>query len=413
MSELTIRPLRPEETRQFAELSYYAFAGRTPDEREADFGRRAVPERQALVAVEDGQIVSQVLIYDFGIWLAGVRYRSGGLANVATVPERARRGHASAVLRRALAWMRDDLGMTLSILYPTVYPLYRTLGWIQAGHSRRLTGPPSAFRPAAQLPMDPNGRIVRRLAQLTDVDLLEPLYRRFAEPRSGYLDRPRWYWEDYVLRTQRGTQPRWLALWYGADQQLAGYLIYSFQTPASGAPVDPQLEIYELIALRPTAYQALLSFVSSHHLWKKVLLRGGLDVAWETMVDNPHQLDVQAPPGAQPMARILDVPRAIAARPAGGSSGGELLLQVRDEAAPWNGGTWHIRAGRGFWLCEPANGVAADATLDISTLTGLFVGALTPRQAIDNGGLQADRRVLSVLDDLFALPYPPQLNDYF
>ncbi len=107
MRSLQIRPLRPEETEAFARLGNYAFDGRTVEQRMSDFSRRVRAERNCLVVDEDGSIVSQLMIYELGTWIDGISYPTGGLANVATVPERARRGYATSLLRACLGWMRD------------------------------------------------------------------------------------------------------------------------------------------------------------------------------------------------------------------------------------------------------------------------------------------------------------------
>lgn len=414
MGDLEIRPLRPDEIDRFVTLSYYAFSGRTPDERSEDFVRRVNADRNVLVAVEDGEIVSQVMIYEFGVWVDGVRYPCGGLANVATVPEKARRGYANRLLRASLAWMRSELGVTISTLYPTVFPLYNGLGWALAEDAYLFAGPPEAFRPSALLPEDRGGRIERRQAWIDDVELLEPVYEAFARPRSGYMDRPRWYWEDNVLRLRRSTPPRWLALWYGSDGRLAGYLLYVLAGRPLGNPPEAELDVYELIALRPEGYHALLTFLASHHLWRKIVMDGGRDVPWRSLVANPHLLDGQVMSSRHFLLRIVDVQKAISSRSASPPSAvGDVALQVRDEAAPWNDGVWLIGWRDGRWTCEKKPGRAPDASVDVATLSALFCGFLDVRQAIDVGVLRATDDARSTLSALLTTTYPPRSGDHF
>ena len=414
MSELEIRPLRADEIDRFVSLSYYAFAGRTPDERVGDFVRRIRPERNVLVAVEDDEIVSQVMIYEFGVWIDGVRYSAGGLANVATIPEKARRGFAKHLLRASLAWMRQELDISVSTLYPTVYPLYHGLGWAPAGEAVRYVGPPTAFRPSALLPEEHGGRIERRLARIEDVELLEPVYRAFARPRSGYLDRPRWYWEDNVLRFRRSAPPRWLTLWYSPDDQLAGYLLYTLDGHPLGETSDAQLSIYELISLRPEGYRALLTFLSAHHLWRRVVLECGRDVPVPALVENPHLFEVQVPVSGRFLFRVVDLEKALGSRSGvPPSQAVDLALQVRDDAAPWNDGTWRVGWRTDRWVCERAPGRTPDASVDIATLSALFCGSIDVRQAIDIGALRATTDVRDGLRCLFTTVYPPHSRDHF
>jgi GNAT superfamily N-acetyltransferase len=134
VSSTQIRPLRSAEIGAFARLGNYAFDGRSVEQRLSDF-----------------TIVSQLMLYEIGTWIDGVRDPTGGLANVATIPERARRGYASRLLRATLAWMRDELGQRLSTLFPTVHALYAGLGWALAERGAHYIRPAPALRPAPGL----------------------------------------------------------------------------------------------------------------------------------------------------------------------------------------------------------------------------------------------------------------------
>jgi predicted acetyltransferase len=414
MSDLEIRPLRAEETRLAAELGAYAFPHRPPSDRERDFGRRVDPGREVLVALEDGEIVAQVHLHAMGVWIDGVRFASGGLTNVVTAPERSRRGIATRLLRAALRWMCEELGYALATLYPTVYPLYRRLGWVQAEEPCRYVGAPAAFRPSAHLPSDPAGRLVRRPARLDDVALLEPVYRAFARGRRGYLDRPGWYWEDYVLRRRHGADGRWLALWCGADRCLGGYALYAFDRPPAPGLAEPTLSVYDLIALRPEAYRAILGFLASHHLWGRMVVDGGRDVPWWLLVDNPQELRTEGAPGGGFMLRVLDLQRTITQKaPPAQPPARDVVLRVVDPEAPWNHGDWLVGARGEAWICERVADRPIDAAVDIATFAALFVGVLAVRQARDLGLLVAAEGVGPPLEALFAGTYPPHSNDHF
>jgi predicted acetyltransferase len=408
-----IRPLRSEETGAFARLGNYAFDGRSVEQRIEDFSRRVRPERNCLVGEEDGFIVSQLMIYELAYWIEGARYPTGGLANVATVPERARRGYASRLLRASLAWMRDELGHCLSTLFPTVQPLYAGLGWALAESGAHFVAPAGSFRPAASVPSDPGGQVERRPARLDDVELLEPIYRRFAAPRSGYLDRPRWYWESYYLRPQRTTAPTWLGLWRGSDGELAGYVQYSQrETP------EPHIRVNELVAIRPEAYRGLLEFLAAHHLWDKIRFTGGGDVPWLHLIANPHEIHATVDSGEHVLVRVVDVPSAIRLRHMpSGDAGRRLRLRVRDHAAPWNDRVWQIGSNptenTAGWVCEPVDGEHVDADLDIAAFSSLFFGFMSTRQALDVGALQASDEARPTLDALFHTSYPPHSGDHF
>lgn len=405
MGPLEVRPLRSDEVPQFVELSHYAFSGRSPAERTVDFGRKVTPERNCLVATQNDRIVSQVMIYDFQIWIDGVLYPTGGLANVATIPEKTRRGYASVLLRSTLSWMRDELGQCLSMLYPSMYPLYASLGWALADDSRTVSGEPGAFQPARYLPTDPAGEVERHAAVLEDIEILEPLYRAFARDRSGYLDRPRWYWEESVLRIGRD-DPRWVALWRDGAGQPGGYILYSLtRSPETG------LNAREVVALRPEAYQGLLTFLSAHHLWNRVSISAGRDVPWRGMVANPHRVSVDVRDPRNFMLRIVDLPAAFARRPA--RPGAQpVVLEVRDGAAPWNDGVWRLAPEGDSWRAERSK-AAPTVAIDIANLSAMFDGFLSVSGALESGALRCDAEDLPALGALLATRYPPTCRDHF
>jgi hypothetical protein len=95
----------------------------------------------------------------------------------------------------------------------------------------------------------------------------------------------------------------------------------------------------------------------------------------------------------------------------------DVILKIRDEAAPWNDGEWqiglrHVR-GAARWACEPASGQMPAAHVDIATFSALFAGFLTVPQAIDVGYLQADPGSVETLTSLFRTTYRPHSRDHF
>jgi predicted acetyltransferase len=411
VSAIEIRPLRPTEIDAFIALSGYAFAGQVPDDPGSHWDRDLDPERHVLVLTEDDEIRSQVLIHPFHAWIEGVRYSMGGLANVATAPEHARRGLAARVVTASLAWMREELGCTGSLLYPTMLPLYAGLGWAHVHDAVHLEGPPGAFAPSPLLPRDPRGRIVRRYADLTDVPLLDALYREYAVPRSCHLERAPSDWAKRAIRIDRSGRRPFLAVWSGGDGTPAGYLTYRLRTEPTRS-----LRANELIATRPEALQGLLAFLATHHLWEKVELDGGRDIPWVSLVANPHLLQASVPFSHQFMFRIVDLSATFGALPAPAALPA-VTIQVTDSAAPWNNGTWEIgpmnTADGSFWSCRPSQATVASASTDIATLSALHAGYLTVRHALDSGRLRAARDALLTLDALLRRSYPPHAEDHF
>ncbi|HEX5415418.1 MAG TPA: GNAT family N-acetyltransferase [Chloroflexota bacterium] len=411
MPELHIRPIQADEAERAFEIQDYAFGGRLPEPGDFEALEWLKPGRDLLGGFEDGELVSKVEILEFAIWIAGARFPTGGLAGVVTVPERTGRGYAQKTLRQTIAWMRDELGLCLSTLYPTVPPLYNGLGWTVAETSLRWSGSPEAFRPSPRLPRDPGEQITRRAARVEDAELLEPIYRAFAQPRSGYVDRPEWMWKN-LLRGRPKQPPRWLATWTGTDGKLAGYLLYSMEREQ-----DPSLRVHDFIALRPEAYRGLLQYLSAHHLWPKIVLPLGREIPLASLVENHRRLSGEVPASRYFMLRVLDLPAAIQRRAVRGEAGAaDLVIAVTDADAPWNAGNWLIGQRPGAagprWVCERTDH-PPQAHLDIRTVADLFGGYLRPRQAQELGLLSATPDALPALEAIFHTTHPPTSLDHF
>src|SRR6185295_7989952 len=100
---------------------------------------------------------------------------------------------------------------------------------------------------SARLAQDSGGHTVHRPATLEEMAVLAPLYQEFVQPRSGYLDRPRWHWEERLRPPHRSNEPRWLVLWYGSDDRPGAYALYTLNYTLQ----ERLIHIDELIAPRP------------------------------------------------------------------------------------------------------------------------------------------------------------------
>jgi predicted acetyltransferase len=163
------------------------------------------------------------------------------------------------------------------------------------------------------------------------------------------------------------------------------------------------LRVFEIIANRPEAYRGLLEFLGAHHLWDKVDFAGGGDVPWLSLIVNPHQVEAHVETPQQVLVRIADLASAIRARPVPSYCPvADVRLRVRDAA------------GRGSeWVCEASGGDTVDAEIDSATLSSLFLGFMSTRQARDVGGLKTSDTAVPTLGALLHTAYPPHFGDHF
>lgn len=87
--------------------------------------------------------------------------------------------------------------------------------------------------------------------------------------------------------------------------------------------------------------------------------------------------------------RLVDLPQALQDR--AWSAPCDLVVQVADTAAPWNDGTWRIRADRsGAALVEPT-AAEPDVALSVEAVGAAYLGGGN-LAAMHRAGLVAERR---------------------
>ena len=73
--------------------------------------------------IDNGRVVSILVIKPFEIWVGGRLMKMGGISGVATWTDQQGKGYAGHLVRRAISDMRDA-GQNISILYPFLFQFY-------------------------------------------------------------------------------------------------------------------------------------------------------------------------------------------------------------------------------------------------------------------------------------------------
>lgn len=97
----------------------------------------------AVLAWEDGQLVSHVGIVTREATLDGRAVRIGGIGSVKTHPAARGQGHAGIALRRAVEFFAADpaLAFALLVCLPPLVPYYGRLGWQPFGGTLLIEQP--------------------------------------------------------------------------------------------------------------------------------------------------------------------------------------------------------------------------------------------------------------------------------
>ncbi|MFW6152924.1 MAG: GNAT family N-acetyltransferase [Halobacteriota archaeon] len=385
MSRAEYRPIPPEATDDFLDVTTYAFrpeAGPDPDYEDVDIA--AHPGDAYGMYVGD-ELRSVCRHYWLTTTLRDTERTVAGLSAVATPPEYRRRGYVAEMLRASLEHYRER-GVELSALWPFKTPFYRRFGWGVCDTFARVTCSPDDLRGVGPV----EGRFERvDEDDWTDLRAVDVAFADRYERMIG-LDE-RWYrhrvfdwWGEtpYVYVYYRGDAPR-------------GYLTYRIEHDEERA-----MQIHHLRFADHEAFRALIQYCHVHedHL-DSVRFPCPDDVPVLDVLDDPHEVEVRRVSGS--MYRVVDVRRLLDGHPSPIEARGPVVVEVTDPLAPWNDGRIAIGASAGELSCRPTD-AASDVRCDIATLTRLITGHRGAEDLVTLGELSVDDdAALESLDAMF------------
>ncbi|MEX2570446.1 MAG: GNAT family N-acetyltransferase [Gemmatimonadota bacterium] len=406
---LIIRDGRTDDVEPAARMAAHAFAW---------VGYSAAAWQQALISSPHGGIetlrigeegrraVAMCRLYDFQQWIGGEALPIMGLGMVAVSPAARRRGLAGRMVEDALRQGRDR-GALASALFPFRTSFYSRLGYGVAGEALEYRVPPAA------LPDDPDRVRVRLADSEADRSEIASVYDLWARAQAGQLQRSARTW-DLVWRGER----RHGVLYRDEAGRPAGYAVFDYPDPE--AYRRPAIAIDEIAWLSREARMALYGWLAS--------LRDQVDlIVYRAHPDEgfgEHLVEQRFPAEPQPgwhlwfpaatlllgpMFRLLDVERAWQARSVDARTGGVLSLRVEDSQLPENAGEWTLRFDSGQVDIIRGTDDSADLHLHlgIGTLSQIFIGALTPSEALARGLATSTRSErLDSFDSLLRIPRP-------
>ncbi|OGT25308.1 MAG: hypothetical protein A2Z17_04450 [Gammaproteobacteria bacterium RBG_16_66_13] len=403
---LEIRPITDDEVEQAEFITTYSF--NSPDRRDlaqaVERSRRFFRTEWSLASFEDGEMTAFLRVLPSAMHVNGRGLSFGAVAPVVSLPQHRRKGHVGALLRRALADMRER-GQVLSGLHTPHPALYRRYGWEIASVKRIYSFAPKEIDLAAQ----PSERGRMRLLTPDDWAEADRLYRLHSERRTGPLQRIDLWWREAVFGASRPV-PADIALWENNRGEAQGYVIY--HQPAGQDDQPGTMPVRELVALSADAYLNLILYLLRHDLKQEIVWYAPPDDPFLSLVADATKVKVREEYDL--FLRICDVEAALKQRPlAHPEHQLALTLQVSDDSAPWNEGTWRIETADGAVQVERTAG-EPDLTLSATTLAPLFNGFLSPSGAALAGLVSArSEQALAAAAAFFATLYPPFCADGF
>ncbi|ANF95562.1 GNAT family N-acetyltransferase [Paenibacillus bovis] len=397
---MEIRQLTAEEFGQRMELSMYAFQYRKSTEELEEIKPRFKPDTVWGV-FEEGELSAQLTLLPMETYIQGQRYAMGGIASVATWPEKRRQGFVDQLLRHALQLMNES-GQSVSFLHPFYFPFYRKYGWeLYIDYKTYII--PTALLPAK---VQSEGQVKRGIK---DIKLLNTVYDAYAAQYNGTLIRTEEWWTYSVLDSEV-TQT---AIYYDAAGQARGYLLYEVKAR--------KMEIDELVYLDESSRQALWTYIANHDsMINEVTLKAPVDDSLPYLLRDPR-IQQQITPYF--MARIVNVKQFLEQYPFTPGAVQVVTITVNDSVAGWNEGIWELLINESGQAqvsqrSELPEGVQQDIQqyssiqTDIQTLTAMLMGYQRPSELYRWERLTGKEEAVAILESRITRT-TPYLMDFF
>lgn len=387
MSSLNVRPMESaEEEFELRELATQSF--NFPLELWGKFVE-VVGRENIRVAIHDNHVVGGMSFYPVGQWFGGQSVPMAGFALVLTGVEHRGEGFAYDMLCNVMRELRPRC--PLATLYASTQPIYRKVGFEQAGNNYTYSLSLRDIRGAKKK------CVIRRADLEADHAVLQSLANQYGAANNGCLERNGGMWK----RLSRSLHGKVYAFLLGESGKERGYVIYDQRQERVSWSSDEQriIGIRDLVALDCDAQETIWSLIASN--------RSVIDaVSWLGPSSDPrslgleeHKLRVEFP--RRWMMRLLDVREALVRRGYPELTG-QLAFEVTDDLFEDNTGNFTLSLEQGSPKIEE---VATSSPIRISArdLAPLYSGLWTASQLRDAGKLACeDEHAIGLANQFFA-----------
>ncbi|MGN9170963.1 GNAT family N-acetyltransferase [Paenibacillus polymyxa] len=357
---MEIRQLQCEEFEAAIGLSQYAFQfTMTPEDLEK--AKKKFKPEQTWGIFDGPDLNAKLTLLPLQVYIHGQVFDMGGIAGVATWPEKRRGGMVSRLLTHALEEMKTA-GQSLSFLHPFSFAFYRKFGWETYTEYKKYVIPIDKF-PAK---LKTEGIVKRDIKNISELD---QVYQSYASRYNGTLVRDKAWWQERILNENYRT-----VVYYTDAGDPQGYALYKIE--------DKQLNCDELVYENETARRALWTYFANHDsmITQGKFIYVPADDNLPFLLDDPR---IQQETVPYFMGRIVDAVAFVERYPF--EQIGEetsLTLHLTDRYAPWNEGVWRLTItteGQGHLARVDTsnlsvNDTVADLELGIQSLTTLMLG---------------------------------------
>jgi predicted acetyltransferase len=332
--------------------------------------------------------------YDMAVTVPGplgtlVRVPMPGLSWVSVHPDHRRRGVLREMVTHHLADLRDQ-GAALSGLHAAEVAIYGRFGYAAASAGVDLTLPRGTLFDAPGL--EEAAAAVRTHYVEADSDetaaAVQELHLRCATTTLGAVTRTDRLTRYRLVDQPRSRQGRETAkvLFASVDGQQTGYAIFHRQGSwgEDGLP-GATVTVPEIAAADPASLLTLARRLVDFDLTTTTRIDGRMTddpLIW--WAGGPRSVRTTTHDGL--WLRLVDVGAALSQR--GYASACDVVLDVADDACPWNHRRWRLTAGHdGLGRCVPTED-PADLRLPVQALAAAYLGTRTLSSQAREGSVQ-------------------------
>ncbi len=367
-----------------------------PDTISADVRTASLDWARTFAASPDGgtTLAGIYTSYDMAVTVPGplgtlTRVPMPGLSWVSVHPDHRRRGVLREMVTHHLADLRDQ-GVALSGLHAAEVAIYGRFGYATASAEVELTLARGTAFEAPEL--QEAAEAVRTHYVEADSDetatAVQELHLRCATTTLGAVTRPDPMTRSVLVDQPRSRQGRETGkvLFASVDGQPTGYARFSRAGSwgDDGLP-DATVTVPEIAAVDPASLLALTRRLVDFDLTTTTRISGRMaddPVIW--WAGGPRTVRTTTHDGL--WLRLVDVGAALAQR--GYASACDVVLDVADDACPWNHRRWRLTAGDdGVGRCVPTED-PADLRLPVQALAAAYLGTRTLSAQARQGSVQ-------------------------
>jgi predicted acetyltransferase len=357
-----------------------------------------------------------------GHFFGGRSIRNLGVAGVAVAPETRGGGLATKLMEALMREARAD-GFPLASLYPATLPLYRRVGFEQAGYwcEYRVNLKLLKLDPSLECGGDRDLK-VRNFDRERDLAAVHACYKQFALQHEGMLDRGDYIWgrifkprageaTGLVVESSGQQGGNGQAKGPSGKNSIIGYVFFRQErTPA----LDHDVIVSDMAATTPAAARRLLDMLSDFRsVGAELAFNGGPNHPFVTLLAE-QKLTMKL--REYWMLRVLDVEAALTQRGYNPHVACAFTLDVRDTTIPENNGPWRVEVKGGrAGVQQASRGVTPPSdtlTLDARALAALYSGFMTPQHLSSIGRLEGSDGAVLAAAAAFAGGVP-SLQDMF